>query len=137
MNINWKFIVQLSMPGLVMAFATISLVSSSAEPFVWILIFLWAGYMVAKNTGGKHFLYGFFVSILNSVWVTGVHIAFAGVYLDHHPQEAAMMSAISASGSPWFTMLTTGMMIGGVSGIILGFVALIAGKILRGESNTP
>ena len=117
------------MPGLVMALATVSWVSSSAEPYVWILIFLWVGYMIAKNTGRKHFLYGFIVSILNSFWVTGVHIAFADTYLSHHPQEAAMLS----TESPRLLMLMTGLLIGIVSGIVLGFIATIAGKLIPND----
>lgn len=131
---NWKLIGQLSLPGLLMAFATVFWISSQQEPFFWVLIFLWVGYMIAKKTDGKHFLYGFLVSIANSVWITGAHIALAGTYLANHPQEAAGMPM---PDSPRLMMLVVGPVIGILSGVVLGLTALVAGKIISHDDDSP
>ncbi|HWZ89446.1 MAG TPA: hypothetical protein VNW92_11370, partial [Polyangiaceae bacterium] len=63
--------------------------------------------------------------------VTSLHILFFDSYLARHPQEAAMMKTMPLPDSPRLMMLMMGPVVGVVSGIVLGFFAVVASKILK------
>ena len=91
---NWKLILQLSLFGLVMGVATVFVISSSVEPFCWLVVFLVSAYAIARGAPGRPFLHGVCVGLANCVWVTGTHIVLADQYLARHAREAAMMASI-------------------------------------------
>jgi len=128
---NWKLILQLSLFGLVMAIATVFVIPSNIEPIFWLAIFIVCAFLIAKKCADKYFHTGLFVSILNSVWITTVHILLFGTYIANHHQEAAMMSKMPIPDSPKLMMLITGPVIGIISGLILGLFAFVASKILK------
>ena len=55
---NWKLILQLSLFGLAMGLATVFFISSSAEPFFWLAIFIASAYLIATRAPGRYFLHG-------------------------------------------------------------------------------
>jgi hypothetical protein len=128
---NWKLIFQLSLFGLVMAFATISLVPSAIEPIFWIVILLICAYILATRLTGKYFIHGFLVCLGNCFWITSIHILFYTSYLTNHPEEANMMETMPMPDSPRLMMLMMGPVIGIVSGLVLGLFAFIASKIVK------
>src|SRR5580700_7401587 len=93
-KINWKLIFQLSLFGLGMAVATISLIPANIEFVFWIVIFILCAYIVAKNAPGQYFFHGFLISLVNSVWITAAHVLFASVYLANHPQMQEMTASM-------------------------------------------
>ena len=133
---NWKLIFQLSLFGLFMAIATVFWIPSSIEPAFWALIFVFCAYVIAKRCQANYFLHGLLVSVLNSVWITAMHVAFYQSYLENHPKEAAMMADMPMPASPRLMMLLTGPVVGIVSGLILGLFALIASKLLKRTAAT-
>src|SRR5262249_48963111 len=94
---NWKLIFLLSLFGLAMGLGTVSLIPSTIEPICWLVVFLVSAFFVAKNAPGKYFLHGFFVSLVNCVWVTGAHAIFFYQYVAAHPEY---MQAVNGSGLP-------------------------------------
>jgi hypothetical protein len=84
---NWKLIFGLSLFGLAMAVATVYCIPSNIEPILWLVIFLLCAYLIAKNAAGKYFLHGFLVSIVNCIWITGVHIMLSSTYLASHARR--------------------------------------------------
>jgi len=130
---NWKLVLQLSLFGLVMAFGTLSLIPQAFEPFFWLVIFIFCAYIIARVCTQKYFLNGFMVSIFNCVWIVAVHIIFYKVYMDHHPDMAAMNEKMPPPLSihPRLAMVTTGPVIGIISGLIQGLFAFIASKIVK------
>jgi hypothetical protein len=124
---NWKLIFQLSIFGLIMAFATISLVPENIEWAFWLVIFVFCAYTIAKAAPGKYFLHGFLVSMVNCVWITGAHGFFYASYTANHPQMAAMYTG----NHPRLMMLVYGPVAGAIFGIILGLFAFVASKILK------
>ena len=127
---NWKLIFALSLFGLAMALLTIAWIPTSAEPFFWIAIFVLCGYHLAKRAPGKLFLHGFLTSMINSVWITGAHVAAFATYMTHHP-EMAVMNAGPLAHHPRVLMLFVGPCIGAASGLVLGLITWILGRILR------
>jgi hypothetical protein len=69
------------------------------------------------------------VSLLNSVWITGIHVALFDKYIATHAKEAAMM-AQAHWATPKVMMLATGPAIGLASGIVLGIIAWVMSKLV-------
>ena len=129
---NWKIIFQLSIFGLIMAFATVSLIPQNFEPLFWLVIFVFCAYVIAKVCPGNYFLHGFFVSLVNCVWIVAVHIVYYKNYMANHPDVASMnknMPGVLAV-HPRLAMAIAGPIFGVASGIILGLFSLIASKII-------
>ena len=132
---NWKLIFLLSLFGLAMGIATVFVIPSTIEPLFWLAIFLICAYLIAKRAPGRYFLHGLMVSIINSLWITVLHVLLYDQYIANHPQEAAMMDSLPLS--PRLLMLLTGPLIGVVSGVILGLFAFVASKLVRARPASP
>jgi len=130
-TLDVKLILQLSLFGLAMAVATVFVIPSNIEPIFWLAIFGICAVTIAKKCADKHFLHGFLVSLANCVWVTGAHVLLFDSYIERHPQEADMMKSMPLPNSPRLMMLMTGPVIGVISGVILGLLALIASKFIK------
>ncbi|HEY4151471.1 MAG TPA: hypothetical protein VGM41_21175 [Chitinophagaceae bacterium] len=130
---NWKLIFGLSLLGLAMALATISLVPQKVEPFLWLAIFIFSAYVIAQQGTGKYFLHGFLVSLVNCVWITGAHVLFYSTYIAHHPDMVEMNAKMPAAiaNHPRLAMLITGPIVGVVCGLILGLFAFVASKLVK------
>ena len=128
---NWKLIFQLSLFGLAMAVATVFWIPSKIEPVFWLAIFIICAYIIAKNCSGKYFLHGFLVSLVNCVWITAAHVLFFTTYMTNHPEMKTMSAQMPLQNHPRVMMLIMGPLFGVVFGLVLGFFAFIAGKIIK------
>ena len=134
---NWKLVLQLSLFGLAMAFATVFFVPSRVEPFLWLAIFIAVAYVIGASATPRPFLHGLAIGVVNSVWVTGAHLLFFNQYIANHAREAEMMRSSPMASSPRLMMAITGPVIGVVSGVILGVFAVVAAKMLAGRNREP
>jgi hypothetical protein len=125
---NLKLVLQLSLFGLAMAFATVFVIPAAVEPLCWLLIFVVCAYLIARRAPGSYFLHGLLVGILNSVWITFAHVLLFDQYIARHAREAEMMAQMPLA--PKAMMLVTGPIIGVVSGIVLGILALIVHRVV-------
>jgi hypothetical protein len=131
---NWKIILQLSIFGLIMAFATVSLIPEKIEWVFWLLIFIFCAYVIAKVCPEKYFLYGFLVSMVNCVWITAAHILWYKTYSANHFDSAskiANMLPASIATHRRTSMALVGPVFGAMFGIILGLFAFVASKIVN------
>jgi hypothetical protein len=126
---NGKLIFQLSLFGLAMGLATVFVISSTVEPIFWLVIFVVCAYLIGRHAGGRYFLHGLLLGVLNSVWVTGAHVLLFDQYVANHPAEAEMMTSMPLS--PKLMMVLVGPFIGLASGCVLGLFALVASKLQR------
>ncbi len=124
---NWKLIFQLSIFGLIMAFATISLIPEKIEPAFWLVIFIFCAYVIARVCTGKYFLHGFLVSMVNCVWITAAHGFNYATYTASHPDMAGMYTGTH----PRAMMLVYGPVFGAMFGVILGLFAFVASKLIK------
>src|SRR5438046_1417406 len=127
---RWRLILALSMFGLVMAIATVFVIPSTIEPLFWFVIFVVCAYIIARRAPNRPFLHGLLVSIVNSIWITAVHVLLIDSYLPRHPQEASMMASTPLSGLPRVMMALTGSLIAVASGVLLGLFAMIATRLV-------
>ncbi|HLX90132.1 MAG TPA: hypothetical protein VKR32_00535 [Puia sp.] len=138
-KINWTLIFQLSIFGLIMAAATISLIPQIAEPFIWLVIFLFVAYVIAKKATGKFFLHGLLVSLVNSIWITAAHVLFASSYLTNHPQMQEMMANFPdlMRQHQRISMAIMGPFLGAAFGLIQGLFAFVASRLVKRGGNRP
>ncbi|HTI37338.1 MAG TPA: hypothetical protein VL484_07270 [Vicinamibacterales bacterium] len=127
---NWKLIFQLSLFGLAMGLATVSVIPSSVEPIVWLVIFGICAYIIATQAAGRYFLHGLSVSIVNSVWITVAHILLFDRYIANHSREASMMRSMPLPDSPRLMMAMMGPVVGVVSGLVLGLFSVVAARLV-------
>lgn len=130
---NWNLAFKLSLLGLAMALATVSLIPPSAEGLIWLVLFIVCAVLIARSGATRPLLTGLGVGLLNSAWITAAHLAFKDAYLFHHPQEAAMLSKMPLPDSPRLMMLLTGPLIGLVTGLVMGGLAWSVRKLSRGR----
>ncbi len=132
-SINWKLIFQLSLFGLAMSLATISLVPENLEFIFWIVIFIICAYIVAKQAPSKYFLHGFLISIFNGIWITIGHVFFAATYLANHPNVVKMNGSMPMimRQHQRSSMIIMGLPFGIIFGLILGLFCFIASKIVK------
>ena len=132
-NINWKLILRLSLFGLAMAIATISLIPEKVEPACWFIIFIICAYIVAKQAPSKYFLHGFLISIVNSIWITIAHVFSATTYIANHPNAAGMNAKMPLiiQQHQRISMIIMGLPFGAVFGLALGLFCFIASKIVK------
>lgn len=130
---NWKIIFQLSIFGLIMSFATVSLIPEKVEPAFWVVIFAFCAYVIAKVCSGNYFWHGFLVSMVNCIWITAVHIWFRETYETHHPNMASMAADMPKylAVHPRIAMAVMGPLFGAAFGIVLGVFSLIASRIVK------
>ena len=130
---NWKLIIALSGFGLVMGLATVYVIPTKVEMYVWLLVFAMSAFLVQKFAHKSYFLHGFATSILNCIWMTGCHILLMPAYLLTHPEEATAFGKIQDQYhiSTTQTMLFTGLIYGLFSGLFLGFLCNIFGKLIK------
>jgi hypothetical protein len=125
---NWKLIFLLSLLGLAMAAATVSLIPQNIEWVFWLVIFIFSAWMIVRQAPGKFFTHGFVLGLANCVWIVAVHVAFVNAYLAAHP-DMAKMSFLPYH--PRWSMIIVGPLIGAVSGVVIGLIAILIAAILK------
>ena len=128
-TLNWKLLIKLSLFGLVMAIATISLIPAAIEPLFWLVLFIVCAFFIAQKCEDRFFLHGFLLSMVNSVWITTAHVIFYRTYIAHHPE----MNNMPVHGHPRMMMLLMGPVFGAFFGLVMGLFAYIASKALRAK----
>ena len=134
---NWKLIFQMSLFGLIMAFGTVSLIPERTEIIYWIVICVFCAFVIAKQCAEKQFLHGFWLSILNSVWITSVHVYFYRTYAAKHPDVASMGTNMHFLAShPRLLMLILCPIFGVAFGLLQGLFALIVSRFVKATPST-
>ena len=130
---NWKLIFTLSLFGLAMALGTVYFIPGNIEIFIWLPIFIFCAFIIAKKCASKYFLNGFMVGIFNCIWVTSAHIIHYHTYIENHAEEAEMLAHMPSPMNvhPRLMMAIMGPIIGIISGLILGLFAWIASKMVK------
>jgi hypothetical protein len=130
-TMDWNLVFQLSLFGLAMGIATVFVIPSNIEPWIWLVIFCVCAFLIARVRSSLHFLHGLLVGVVNGVWITSAHIIFFNRYIANHAKEAAMMKSTPLPDSPRLMMALVGPVIGVVSGLVLGVFGFVAGKFVK------
>jgi hypothetical protein len=134
---NWKLIFQLSLFGLIMAFGTISLIPEKTEFIYWLVIFVFCAFVIARQCASKQFWHGFWLSMVNSVWIIIAHGWFFSSYMAHHADMTTTNPVMNPFPShPRVVMLIFSPIFGAVFGLIQGLFAYIVSRFVK-PINTP
>lgn len=128
---NWRLILTLSLFGVAMAFASLFGVIGRLEPLLWLVIFIFYAWWIAKHCTAKYFLHGFLVSASNGVWISVIHAAFFSTYLKNNPDMLASYQRLPQGIRPRLMMLIVGPIIGLLTGLVAGLFAFLAAKLVR------
>lgn len=128
---NWKLIFTLSLFGLAMAFITVFWVPVKSEWMFWLPIFIICAFLIARYTSENAFLHGFMVSLFNCFWILVIHLLLYHTYKTIHPEMADMNANMPLHGHPRILMVIFGILIGVLSGLVLGLFAYLASLIMR------
>ncbi len=71
------------------------------------------------------------VSIVNSIWITAVHVGFFDSYWANHPEMAEMNSGMPLPNRPRLMMMLSGPVFGVAFGLVLGLFAFVASKLVK------
>jgi hypothetical protein len=127
---NWKVIFGLSLFGVVMGVAGLFGLPRSVEPLLWLVIFIFYAWVIAKNCTGKYFLHGFLVSLVNGVWIALIHAAFFPMFIRNNPDMVAAFQNIPKGISLRVLTLIIGPVVGAMFGVVAGFFAFVASKLV-------
>jgi len=116
-----------------MAFGTISLIPEQFEFVFWLVIFAFSAYVIAKTNRRKFFLHGFWVSMVNSIWLTAAHVLFYSAYAAHHPQVVKAVGELPLPMHPRLLIILMAPIYGCIFGLILGLFSSIASKIFSSK----
>jgi hypothetical protein len=133
---NWRLIFLLSLFGLAMGVATVFFIPSTIEPFLWFAIWIACAYLIATRAGGRYFMHGVATGIANAVWIIVAHVALFQSYAAGHVDEIAMMANMGLPRHPRQMMVLSGLVIGVVSGVIIGLLSLLASRFVRPRVTT-
>lgn len=131
---NWKIIFQLSLFGLIMAIGTVFLIPMMIEPIFWLAIFVVSAIVIVRACADKYFLHGFFVALLNCVWLTVAQVGFYGIYMANHPEMSKWPDIIA--NHPRLSAVLRDICIGVVMGLVLGLLTFIVSKLISKKATT-
>jgi hypothetical protein len=131
---NWKLIFSLSLFGLALGIASVW-IPMNVEFILWLVVFIICAWLIAKNVSGKYFLYGFLLSLVNCVWVTGAHVLLYSTYMANH-HDMVKNAQMPLQGHYRLNMLIIGPIVGIVYGLVLGLFAWIASKLVKKPAAT-
>ena len=121
----------LSLLGVVMGVASLFGWTRGVEPLLWVVFFVFYAWCIAQRATKYFFLHGFFVSVINGIWISIIHAAFYSLYTKNNPEVLQQVSQLPPNLNPRLLMLVMGPLIGAFFGIFAGLFAWIAAKFLR------
>ena len=122
---NWKLLFALSLLGLLMGIATVYWINQRLEPVFWLVVLVFSARMITRSAPGRYFLHGIYLGLLNCVWVTAAHVLLFHTYWVNHPQMAEMSQKMFLADHPRRQMVAFGPVIGAISGILIGLIAVL------------
>ena len=111
-----------------MAIATISFIPQNFEWILWLFIFGFCAYSIAKHCDSRYFFHGFMLSIINCIYITAFHAAFWDRYYAAHSD---FISGLPQGVSPRAMVAAFGLVAGVVSGLVQGGLAFGAAKLQK------
>ena len=125
---NWTIIVLLSSFGLVMGVLSIKGYTEKIEPFLWLFFGIITALVLSKNADNKTFLHALFIGLFWGVLNGIIQSAFFDQYISNNSnlQERFKQSTFI---QPRYLVLVTGPVIGLITGLVLGGMAMLFKKI--------
>jgi hypothetical protein len=97
---NWTLVALLAIPGVMMGLLSVRGHTRGIEPYLWLVLALFATLVIARTAGQRYFLHGLSVGIAWGVLNGLVAAALFPVYARHNPEVMQNMQAGDAKLPP-------------------------------------
>jgi hypothetical protein len=128
---NWRWILMLSVLGLLMAVASLLGWTSGMELWISIGVTLIAAVLLGYNLPAKHFQNGLMVAVFWGVISGALQYLFYDTFIANNPAAAEKLAQMPEGVDARTMMLVSIPISIIINGLILGLLALVAGKLLR------
>jgi hypothetical protein len=134
---NWTLVSLLALPGLMMGLLSVKGHTRGIEPYLWILLSIFAALVIARTAGVRMFLHGLSVGIAWGVINGLVAASLFSTYVRHNPEVVSKMSGGTAPVSPRVMFAAGAPVIGLVTGLVLGALCWGAGRVVKPAPSVP
>lgn len=126
---NWPLVAILSIPGLLMGLLSVRGHTRGIEPYLWVILGVFAALVVARTAGSHFFQTGLAVGIAWGVLNGATAAALFPVYARHNPD---VLSRFAAGGgpAPQAMFVMSAPVIGLVTGLVLGALCWGAARVV-------
>jgi len=128
---NWRLILFLSLLGIVLGIASVFGFTSGREWLAWLIIGVYSAWKFASRSREELFLHGFYLGIFIGCFSSVIQALFVTTYLANNPQMVEAVDALPHGLHPAAVVLIMGPIIGTVTGVVFGVIAVIGGKLAR------
>ena len=128
---NWRLILSLSLLGIVLGIASVFGFTSGREWLAWLCIGAYSAWKFATRSREELFLHGFYLGILTGCFSSVVQALFISTFLANNPRMVEALNALPHDLHPAAVIHIMGPIIGTVSGVVFGVLAVIIGKLVR------
>ncbi len=127
---NWKLILSLSGFGVIMGALSVLGWTRGVEGWLWLAIGIFCAGWMGTQLAERRFLHGFLVGLIGGAVGPAIQAVFFSTYVANNP-EFSQAAAQLPPGIPFILIPIIAIPIGGLfSGVALGLLTLLAGKLL-------
>jgi hypothetical protein len=128
---NWRLTLSLSLLGIVLGIASVLGFTNGREWLAWLCIGIYSAWKFATRSREELFLHGFYLGILTGCFSSVIQALFISSFLSNNPRMVEAFDALPHGLHPAAVVLIMGPIIGTVSGVVFGVLAVIVGKMVR------
>jgi hypothetical protein len=128
---NWRLIFVLSLFSIPIGLTSALGLTRGYEWLTWFFVGLFCAWRFARKIQSDLFLHGFYLGILVGFLTAAIQAIFISTYLSNNPRMVEALNALPQGLHPALVVLIMGPLIGAVSGIVFGILAVFAGKLVR------
>lgn len=128
---NWTLIALLAIPGLMMGLLSVKGYTRGIEPYLWLVLSLFAALVVARSAGQRPFLHGLSVGLAWGLLNGIIAAALFSIYIRHNPEVTQSLQSGSTTRAPQMMFLLGAPLIGLATGAVLGLLCWGASYLVR------
>lgn len=131
---NWKLILPLSGFGVLMGALSVLGYTQGIEGWLWLAISVFCAGWMGTQLAERRFRHGFLVGLIAAAVASAIQALFFSTYLANNPEFMRAAAALPP-GFPLIAIPLIAIPVGGLlSGVVLGLLTLLAGKLLYRSS---
>jgi len=127
---NWTLVALLAIPGLMMGLLSVKGHTRGIEPYLWLVLALFATIVIARTAAERYFLHGLSVGIAWGLLNGIVATALFPIYAQNNPEVMQQMQSGGSKLAPQAIFLLTAPLIGLATGLVIGFLCWGASYVI-------
>ena len=128
---NWRLIFRLSLLSVPMGFASVFGFPGSYEWLMWLCIGMFSAWRIALSRRDELFLHGLYLGIFDGLFNSAIQAAFLSTYLSNNPRMVEALETLPQGLHHSLVILIMGPIVGSISGVFFGLLAVGAGIFVR------